>query len=408
MICAYLIVLALVQSNEMIAFYSEPGGTADIYVMNPDGSKLTRLTDDPAHDLCPSWSPDGTRIAFTSQRDGDQEIYTMDPDGTNLKRLTFSPGAEYHMDWSPDGTRIAFTSERDGNQEIYVMDASDGGNLIRLTNNTAGDMRPDWTADSQYIIFNSDRNGNWDIWRMDADGGNQTAMTTTPGGEVFPRLSPDNTKITYFSFPNGGDIYVWDLSTGQIDQLTFNPAVDEDPVWTADGQRIVFQSSRDNNFEIYIMDADGGNQTRLTNNSCGDYWPDCSPRMEALYSDKQELPASSGTSIDITLTAGLENSGRNYLLLAGASGTVPGFTLPGGTAVLPLNWDPLTDAALLFLNTSLFQDFLGSLGITGYGKAHLNAGPLAPVHVGVKLHLGFCLNNPFDFASNALEIEIVP
>jgi hypothetical protein len=288
------------------------------------------------------------------------------------------------------------------------MDAEDGGNLKRLTSDPAGDMRPDWTNDGQRLLFNSNRSGNWDIWCMNADGTNPTPWTHTPGGEVFPRLSPDNTKIVYFDYPNGGDIYVWDLISGDIEQLTFHPAVDEGPVWTADGTKIVFQSSRHNNFEIYIMDADGANKTRLSNNQWGDFWPDCSPQMEALFSEDQEIPASTGAIIDFTLSAGLGNAERLYLILAGTSGTSPGFMLPGGTTVLPLNWDPLTDVVLINLNSTLFQDFFGSLGITGYGKARLNAGSLPPESVGLILYFAYCLNEPFDFASNALEIEIVP
>ena len=72
------------------------------------------------------------RIVFTSLRDGNPEIYVMDSDGGNQERLTNHPASDAAPDWSPDGTRIAFASWRDGNGDIYVMDA-DGKNVIRLT-----------------------------------------------------------------------------------------------------------------------------------------------------------------------------------------------------------------------------------------------------------------------------------
>jgi len=86
----------------------------------------------------------GSRIAFESVRDGNGEIYVMDADGSNQTRLTNNPADDGSPAWSPDGSRIAFYSDRDGNYEIYVMDA-DGSNQTRITNNPAGDAFLDWS-----------------------------------------------------------------------------------------------------------------------------------------------------------------------------------------------------------------------------------------------------------------------
>jgi dipeptidyl aminopeptidase/acylaminoacyl peptidase len=94
------------------------------------------------------------KIAFTSTRDGktgSEDIYTMNPNGTSVERLTNDPKDDFEPAWSPDGNRIAFVSDRDGKKpcrwfscyEIYTMSA-DGQALDRLTNNTAGDFNPDW------------------------------------------------------------------------------------------------------------------------------------------------------------------------------------------------------------------------------------------------------------------------
>ena len=94
--------------NGKIAFYSTRDGHHEIYVIDPDGSNLMRLTFGDTDNLCPAWSPDGKIIAFLSKRDGgNNEIYIMNADGSNQTRLTYTDFSEHHLSWSPDGTRIA-------------------------------------------------------------------------------------------------------------------------------------------------------------------------------------------------------------------------------------------------------------------------------------------------------------
>ncbi|HET6444199.1 MAG TPA: hypothetical protein VFI27_06410 [candidate division Zixibacteria bacterium] len=281
-----------ISDEGMIAFYSERDGNAEIYVINADGTGERRLTNSRSDDVTPDWSPDGDRIAFGSTVDNNGDIYTMKADGSDQRRLTHHEAKELHPDWSPDGRRMAFVSDRDGDLEIYVMD-SDGGNQVRLTNSSAGDMSPDWSPDGTRILFNSERDGNWEIYVMDSDGSNQRSLTGSPDWEIFPSWSPDGTKIAYFSMLPGGqkqDVFTMNVDGTGVLQLTNRPnTVDEDPVWSPDGRQIAFQSDRDRNFEIYLMDADGSNQRRLTNNAAGEYWPAWRPTSP----DKEELDASS-------------------------------------------------------------------------------------------------------------------
>jgi TolB protein len=225
--------------------------------------------------MAPAISPDGTRIAFRSG----QDIYVMNIDGTERRRLTDTPAYESHPDWSPDGTQITFVTERDGNREIYTMHA-DGSNPQRLTNDPADDLRPDWSPDGTQILFNSERDGNFEIYVVGTDGSNLRRLTDDPKWEMFPRWSPDGTQIAYtYATPRRWDqeIYVMDVDGSNARQLTDLPAASENPIWSPDGSQIVFQSDRDGNFEIYVMDADGGNQRRLTNHPDGDYWPSWGP-----------------------------------------------------------------------------------------------------------------------------------
>jgi Tol biopolymer transport system component len=286
-------------ANTKIAFVSLRDGNAEIYLMNPDGSGQTRLTNNAANDGCPAWSPDGTKIAFCSDRDGNLEIYVMNSDGTSQTRLTNNTARDASPTWSPDSSKIAFSSDRDGNFEIYVMDAVDadndgnGENQIRLTNSAGFDDQPTWSPDGMRIAFDSFRDGNQEIYVMDAvdvdndgNGENLVRLTNNPAGDGAAAWSPDGTRMAFHT-DRGGDTEICVMDAVDTDNdgngdnffcLTNNSARDEDPVWSPDGTKIAFWSDRQGNAEIYVMNSDGTNQTRLTNNPAEDHSPTWSPR----------------------------------------------------------------------------------------------------------------------------------
>lgn len=119
----------------------DPYAGSAIYTINADGSGEANLTNNSAIDGLAIWSPDGKRIAFNSDRDGNREVYVMNANGSKQTRLTTAD--DYVYSWSPDGKKIAFASERDGNREIYVMNA-DGSEQTLLTSNSAWNGLPDW------------------------------------------------------------------------------------------------------------------------------------------------------------------------------------------------------------------------------------------------------------------------
>ena len=110
--------------------------------MNADGSNQVRLTHTPGDDGEPSWSPDGTRIVFVTTTGTSADLAVMDADGSSLTTITHS-GHAFEPAWSPDGTKIAFTSLRAGRGQIYSVNA-DGTGLRRLTNDRYDDGAPDW------------------------------------------------------------------------------------------------------------------------------------------------------------------------------------------------------------------------------------------------------------------------
>ncbi|MBI1926904.1 sigma-70 family RNA polymerase sigma factor [Candidatus Poribacteria bacterium] len=261
-----------------IAFMSKRNGNDEIYVMDADGTNPVNLTQNPAPDGYPSWSPDGTRIAFASERDGPGEIYVMNVDGTNPVNLTNHPAWDGFPSWSPDGKKIAFHSTRDGNSEIHVMDA-DGKNSINLTRNQAGiNNIPSWSPDGTKVAFISNRDGNWEIYVMDADGKNQTNLTKHPAYDTLPSWSPDGKQIAFSSNRDGNyEIYVIDADGKNPVNLTKHPADDTTLSWSPDGKQITFTSYRNGRGEIYMMDADGKNQINLTKHPADDSAPSWSP-----------------------------------------------------------------------------------------------------------------------------------
>ena len=163
-------------ADTSIVFMSTRSGDGEIYLMNPDGKRVRRLTKNPEYDDAPTWSPDGQKITFMSFRDLHRprgiilgEIYVMNADGTNPINLTQSvERPESVSSWSPDGTQIAFRLAKVFkwdilfHSDIWVMDA-DGGNPRNLTNHHAEDQSPDWSPDGMHIAFSSNRNRDWEF-----------------------------------------------------------------------------------------------------------------------------------------------------------------------------------------------------------------------------------------------------
>ena len=192
------------------------------------------------------------RIAFVSNRDNDRdhniEIYVMDADGKNQRRLTNNLASDHSPSWSPDGKRIAFVSDRDGHvihgwptSEIYVMD-TDGGNQQNLTNDPHSDRHPSWSPDGKRIVFSSDRDNdrdhNIEIYVMNADGKNQRRLTNNLTEDKYPAWSPDGERIAFSARREGHVVHNLDIT-----------------------------------YEIYVMDTDGQNEQRLTENRNNDWGP---------------------------------------------------------------------------------------------------------------------------------------
>jgi hypothetical protein len=250
-------------SNGKIAFRGDWGTSADIWVMNPDGSDLTQLTTDTGADSAPAWSGGGDVIAFVSDRSTSLDIWLMNADGSAQTRLTTNAAAEGNPTWSPDGSKIAYESHRPYS-DIYTIN-TDGSGETNLTNHADwNDWDPDWCADGGEIVFASDRDGQLEIYRMNPNGSGQTRLTTAGGDQ--PSCSPDSTKIAFMSERDGNqEIYVMNLDGSAQTRLTNDQAWDREPAWSPDGTKIAFRSDRGENADIWVMNADGSGQTAAGN-----------------------------------------------------------------------------------------------------------------------------------------------
>lgn len=237
---------------------------AAIFVMNADGSELTRLTSKRFLDFEPVWSPDGEWIAFKRTYRGlvNAELFVIAADGSAMRRLTNYPMVDSGPSWSPDGSRLVYQrNRRGGNFEIRVVGADGEGDAV-LTS-TLSDEAPAWSPDGARIAFTSYREeDDLDVWVMNADGTGQRALTDNGNWEWTPRWSPDGSRIVFerdYGFDNP-EIAVVDAATGAEVRLTDNKEWDDDPTWSPDGTKIAVRRGGD----IFLLDASGAGETQLT------------------------------------------------------------------------------------------------------------------------------------------------
>ena len=267
-------VTAKFASTAAIAFHSSRDGNSEIYIMDTDGSNMTRLTSNTTADADPNWSYDGSKIAFVAARDGNSEIYVMNVDGSSPVNLTNNEAEDTSPAWSPDGTKIAFVSTRGSQQDIYVMDA-DGSNQTKLTDDAHLDDSPDWSPDGTKIVFVSNREGNNEIHRMQSDGTNVARLTNNPADDLSPVWSPSGTDIAFTSFrDDNAEIYaMYDDGTGGYG-ITESSTDDESPAWSPDSTKVMFVSDL---MDIYIIDVESFEETLITTGGSGDGGLDWKP-----------------------------------------------------------------------------------------------------------------------------------
>jgi TolB protein len=283
--CAHASCFSLVSTIAFSSSRDNPTGnpflTAEIYLMNPDGTNPRRLTDNTAGDAFAALSPNGKKIAFDSNRNrleteplNTADLFVMDTDGGEQTLLTRGSSAA----WSPDSKNIAFHASASGlgapirtdpgsattDSDIFVANVDDlitGVEQPRNITNSADkiDDDADWSPTGQTVVYTAhyvgDEGPNYprppfisnsaEIYVLNADGsGTPTRLTDNDYEERGPDWSPDGTRIEFMCRIGGGsadfEVCVMDADGSNLVQLTENTMPDLSANWSPDGQQLVF------------------------------------------------------------------------------------------------------------------------------------------------------------------------
>ena len=246
-----------------IAFVSTRDGNDEIYIMDYDGKRQTRVTYNQDIDLLPNWSFDREKILYTSYRKGNPDLY-MFYLYTGKTEVLATGQANYSADWSREGDRIVYTSTRTGDAEIFIKDMNTRKDK-QVTFNTAIDTSPCWGPNGREIAFISNRNGTAQVYLMDAEGSNIRRITSEGVRHDSPEWSPDGAQLAYTLVLGPGiDIYIFNLKNNTISKLTENAGRNENPTWCPDSRHIIFSSNRSGAYQLYTVDYDGSNLRQLT------------------------------------------------------------------------------------------------------------------------------------------------
>jgi TolB protein len=267
-----------------IAYVNSKTGNKEIWVMDYDGANQGPATHLKTISLTPRWSPDATRIAFTCfvpyNGDTRAEICIHSMASNRLIAFPRFRGTNSSPAWSPDGSQIAFMSSQGGDPELFVSD-TDGSHLHRITFAAGVNTSPAWNPKTgKQILFVSDRGGEPVLYLANSDGTNVEKIDMPDMGYVVdPAWSP-NGQLVAFSWrrPSGNfDIYVMDIVSRALVELTRDAGRNERPSWAPDGRHIVFESTRTGTRQIWSMLADGSLPRQLTYESQSES-PNWSPR----------------------------------------------------------------------------------------------------------------------------------
>jgi serine/threonine protein kinase len=309
--------------GERIAFRSDRDG-GGLFVMGRTGESVRRLTPEGFN---PSWSPDGASIVYATQptalnpgsRGARSVLWIASSTSGERRQLTTTDAMQ--PSWSPHGQRVAYWGLQDDNpqRDLWTI-AAGGGEPMRVTDDPAIDWSPAWSPDGRYLNFSSNRSGGFNLWRMaidetsgrptgepmpvpiprssiahlslSADGtsmamtsysaqsniealafdlqkgtaGARRKVTNTSETPQSPSVSPDGQWVAFHQELSNGreDLWVVKRDGTGLRQLTNDAARDRRPIWSNDGNRLMFYSDRSGRYQVWTIAADGSGLTQVT------------------------------------------------------------------------------------------------------------------------------------------------
>ncbi len=248
----------VLQARGSIAYVVRERGQDDLWAINIGSPNPIRITNSPADERDPAWSPDGRRLAYASRQDGNWELYVYDLPSGQTVRLTYELSFQGAPRWSPDTASpyLVYESYQGQNLDIYIVPADGSQAPLRVTDHPAPDFSPAWSPSGRSIAFVSWRDGNQDIFLFSLDDprdGASRNLTQTIGlDEDYPAWSPDGRLLTYSAVDQGIEkVYVLSVEEpGASPQVI---ARGRAPSWSPDGSSL-----------IYAVDSVGGTQLVAT------------------------------------------------------------------------------------------------------------------------------------------------
>ena len=262
-----------------IAFLSDRGAGAIVYVVSPYDGPERKLAETNLHrDVvllsglgAQPWSPDGDSLLFPRRHpDGSIAIWKIELSSEVETQITFPPpdGEDRDASWSFGGQRIAFRGEREGKRGVWIADAN--GRIERLA--ADGGTGPAWSPDDRSLYVCSYRGGPNNIWRVELHTGSWYQVTRGAGQDLFPAIAANGT-LTYSSFSHTLHIYRTYLSAGRSERLIGGNGRHLHARVSPDGRRVVYQSGRTGNSEIWVLDVGTGEDLQLTHHPGPDTRP---------------------------------------------------------------------------------------------------------------------------------------
>lgn len=230
----------------------------------------------------------------------------MNSDGSSPTNLTHNPALDVDPAWLPEGKGLLFTSNRDGDSAIYRMDI-DGANVTRLASGSDAAWVAGWG-----IAFLYPGDFGTQIYLMTETGTLQQAWWDPDlydASQGLPLWSMDGQRAVFYMYQHDNvDVYVANADGTAQQRLTYSDAIDGEPAWSPDGRRLAFASDRDGYSHLFLMQNDGSGLTRLTQADNYDHYPVWSPngRQLAFVTDRDGneeiylLPLGGGEPINLT------------------------------------------------------------------------------------------------------------